>query len=404
MTTPVERYADLTDQYDPDLTRVVSDLDEACARLTLPPDQDAAIMRNLKAQAHSKPARRRFPSLRPRVPGRLASAGVSVALILAGAGAYLHEQGAATASAQTILRHAATAGISPTRAAHSVYRLTTSRGDSGSVDVWIEADASGSPVGFALTQTMARAGAAEPQLSSRRLQIGETVQTYDPSTNTVQTAPADSSSRQLATMFAGPFIAVHLSSLASQQGVHVLPERTVDGAQVDVLQVGSGADASTFYFDTQSYVLRGVDWTQGGVSWQARLARYATVPLSSVPGNAFTLNAPANAHMDKPATGAGDDFLGWMATTCHSTPQAILEDMRAHLDSTGVDICRDTNPTITADELATALSAAPKAYFARELAAGQITAQQAREYSTNATTKMRFFVASPVRNLSILAQ
>jgi hypothetical protein len=407
MTSLTERFPDLADRGDPELMRVITDLDDACSSLTLPPERDAAILRAMTshaAQAAGQPTRSRLAGLRPRWPARLTAAVTAAAVILTAGGVYLHGQGAATASAQTILRHAAVAGISASRAAHSTYRLTTSRGDRGTADVWIEADASGTPVGFALTQTLARAGALHPQLSSRRLQIGATVQTYNPATNTVQTTPADSSSRQLASMFAGPLIAYHLSALASQHGVRVLPRTTLGGAKVDALQVGVGHDATTFYYDAESYVLRGIDWTSNRVAWRARLVRSATVPLKDVPATAFTLNAPTNAHVDEQATAGADDFLGWMADACHSTPQAILDDMRAHLDSTGLDICRDTNPGITGDELAGALAAAPRAYFARELAAGEITQQEAEQNSANADTKMRYFVTTPVRNLRILNQ
>jgi hypothetical protein len=100
-----------------------------------------------------------------------------------------------------------------------------------------------------------------------------------------------------------------------------------------------------------------------------------------VPAAAFSLNAPPNARVEASDHGAGQDFLSLLASTCHSTLQAVLDDMRAHPDSTGFAICHDTNPGISSDQLVAALSPSPEA-----------------------ATKMRVFVSTPVRYLGILGQ
>jgi hypothetical protein len=137
------------------------------------------------------------------------------------------------------------------------------------------------------------------------------------------------------------------------------------------------------------------------MTWRARLASYSSVPIGSVPSNAFTLNAPAGAHVESQDQGA-QDFLALMASTCHSTAQGVLSDMQSHRDSTGLQICRDTNPTITADQLVASLLAAPKAYCAKQVASGQMSPREAATELANGATKMTYFVSTPVRALSIL--
>ena len=341
---------------------------------------DSTIQRMVHDRRHAPRQGKTRATVR-RLHLRLSGSVLALTVLLAGSLAYLHTQSPSIVSAQVVLQRASTAGISATTVSHTVYHLTASSGLHGTGDVWLEADASGSPVGFALTQTVTQPTSPAPKLDYRTVQTGGTVQTYDPGRNSIRTYPASATDSQRVSMFDAPFIALHLQQLASQDGVRVLPQSTLDGVPVTVLQTGSGANTDTFYLDRQSYVLRGVDWTVNGVNWQARLVSQATVPLSAVPATAFTLNAPADARVEAPAQGTGLDLLSLMAGACHSTSQAVLDDMRAHLDSTGLAICHDTNPGITSEQLVAALSPTPEV-----------------------SIKARYFVSHPVRYLRILAQ
>jgi hypothetical protein len=77
----------------------------------------------------------------------------------------------------------------------------------------------------------------------------------------------------------------------SLAGSQVTGQQTLDGVPVDVVREPSGA---LLYFDAQSYILRGADWstdkdgTSGTSSWSARIIQYGTVPASAAPAGPWS--------------------------------------------------------------------------------------------------------------------
>jgi hypothetical protein len=211
---------------------------------------DDAVMRAIESQSDALPAVSRP---RPRLGRRLSVPLAAVLAIAVGLGTYLHQQAPAAVSAQSILQHAARAGLVPNQPTGFVYTVTSSTGYSGTSQFWVEPAGPGKNViSFPLNDGFAR-------------QLANAVVVYGP----------------------GPS-----ATTASQ----FMGQRTLDGVTVDIVQPYAGGP--TIYVDAQSYLVRGVDWTEkkgsdAGSSWQARLLSYGTVPPSSVPA--------ANRHQHNPA-------------------------------------------------------------------------------------------------------
>lgn len=172
-------------------------------------------------------------------------------LLVGGSLAIYLGAGPTPASAQMVLQRAAAAGPGPNLATHATYRISSSDGSSGTADDWTDYDASGNPFENGLTWTGVDP-AQMPRPSVKGLCFGT----------------------QLA------------QQLSAQPDVYTVRQTTLDGVSVYTLQSDIGGDA-TYYFNTHSYVLDGIDWTQGGPSWHVRPASYATMPLSAVPTGTF---------------------------------------------------------------------------------------------------------------------
>ncbi|MBV9282694.1 MAG: hypothetical protein JOZ41_21665 [Chloroflexi bacterium] len=348
---------------------------------------------------------------------RLASL-IAALLVAAGAlGAYLHGPTPTPVDAQTVLHRAEAVGPGPNAAMHETYRLAASGGLTGSADVWVGADAVGAPTQFALTQTMFENGRSAPDLSSRLVRTDQTFQVYDPSTNTVTESTQGSplpdllaSSSLSATiqdldgMYLGTLVAQKMGralEVGAQQTAFTLQQQTLDGVPVYALHVvlpggfgSQGAWSETMYFNAQSYLLEGTDWSQAGRTWQARLdpASYRTMPLSAVPPQTFTLNAPATARVvtlpaPAPKWGQPDDIMSTMATVCHTTSQALAAAARAGGKSM-LAICQETNPGMTADQLVAAVMAPLKSSLDAQVASGAITAAQEAQDLANLRIKL----------------
>jgi hypothetical protein len=329
---------------------------------------------------------------------RLVSLVAALLLALSGVVGYLRVQTPTPASAQTMrVLHRAVAALrlAPNQAAHATYRITVSVGavaaDSGKAggltgvaDVWIQADANGAPTLSAQTLTMDKAG-----MNSRYIQTGQRVYAYNPEMrgdNTIVLGPdarIHPSWLVPANVFDGASVTQELSTFATQspQRVQLLPQQTLDGHTVDVIEVDGWTDRpaqrTTFYFDAQSYLLRGFDAVSRDPSyptpsWQARLNRYTTMPATAVPPHTFTLNAPATARVVLPDLAHPDAFKTLQtafAATCHSSAniKQVLGSGQSLLAA-----CRVTAPGVTQADLVAALAAPDKA----ALAAGQITPAQ----------------------------
>ena len=262
----------VTDRGDPTAARAVAALD--CVYAAAPPSHLRAAMDRAIYAAMSSPRASSAPVAR-RWRGRLAvprrrSAALATVLLLAlsGAAGFLGVSGLTgptPVSAQTILRHAATAGLASNQTTHFVYQITSSTGFAGATQFWVRADANGAPASVAIDRTGPDSEAIP------RLLVGA----YEVSV--AHTLPP---------------------SLA---GSRVTGQQALDGVPVDVVQEPSGA---ILYFDAQSYVVRGADWstdkvgTSGAISWHARLLQYAAVPSSAAPAG------PWHRHGTAPPSGA----------------------------------------------------------------------------------------------------
>ena len=192
-------------------------------------------------------------------------------------------------------------------------------------------------------------------------------------------------------VFDGVWVAQRLSQLTQETkpGVQVLPHQPLDGSTVDAVTFTRGATHATFYFDAQSYLLRGFDVVDAsGRTWQARLSGDDAVALTVVPGAAFVLNAPASAHVIAPYPVPGADSRILMdeatfaafASACHLSPSNVaifhLKTALANGNSL-LAACQRTAPSKDATTLVAALAMPNKAGLDDAVKAGQITPMQA---------------------------
>jgi hypothetical protein len=186
-----------------------------------------------------------------------------------------------------------------------------------------------------------------------------------------------------------------------QPGQVKLQQQTLNGVSVYALRLEDGSD-QTFYFNTQSYVLEGADWTQDGRAWQARLdpSSYQTMALSAVPPHTFSLNAPTTARVvretsSQPAAKlpAEDTVVTTAAAACHSTPQAFAAAMQAG-DRSMLAICQETAPSMTASQLVTALLALFKSSLDAQVASGALTPSQEADELAGVQRKLQAMVTT----------
>ncbi|HVC80382.1 MAG TPA: hypothetical protein VNL35_07785 [Chloroflexota bacterium] len=132
-------------------------------------------------------------------------------------------------------------------------------------------------------------------------------------------------------------VAQTLSTLsqASPGSVRLLPQQTLDGFAVNVVEVDGWtnrpAQRTIFYFDAQTSVLRGFDASSLDPSypiplWQVRLSSSQTMAAAAVPPGAFALGAPASATIH-PLDLGGPAFASvasTMTATCHDAANPTL--------------------------------------------------------------------------------
>jgi hypothetical protein len=401
------------------------------------------------APSRAAGARTRWPRLSGAWRVRLACVAAALALALSGVlGSLLGipRLGAPSpVSAQTLLSRAAAAmrlapnqaahltyGVSVTppadKAAHAVPLLPASGGAvqpppagpaQNTADVWVQADAHGTPTMSSQTLTafgthIEESGDIPHQGAARRhsldtgrdrdrngeagglpimdhyVQVGGRVYGYDHGNNAIVIPgthdqhpgwmiPNDA--------LDGASVAQELSALAQRSPgqVQVLPPQTLDGISVDVLQVNGWTDApamrTTFYFDAQSFVLRGfdtvsIDPAYPTPTWQVRLEGYTTVDAAAVPPHTFTVNAPADARVE-PFRLDLVTFVPVFAAACHSTlGVGQLEQILTAKQQTLLAACQATAPALSRDELVAALLAPNRAALDGALSTGQITPAQ----------------------------
>jgi hypothetical protein len=284
MTTLDERYADLLEADDAQgLLRLVAELD---AMRHGAPSRRADMTIRYALRAHAVERAHTPLSLRPHlgaarraggIRGLPARVGVAIAATVAlvlGGGMYLHGPSATPVSAQTILQDAPTAGLAPNQITKFDYQVSNSANFGGSVQIWVGANTSDQPTRLGY--------APQPQYDATHQEVCPTdEQCYG--------------NVAMRFLIGSIETVVGQTSAASLTGSQVTGQQTYDGALCDVVQAPSGA---TFYFDAQTYVLRGAEWTdlqQGGAqhgpnsTWHAQLSAYGIVAASDAPALPFTI-------------------------------------------------------------------------------------------------------------------
>jgi hypothetical protein len=284
---PAERGSELRTQLLDDLRRAYKPAPKLSA-------VDAAILR----MAHDRSDLQTNPKTaakRPRRRLRLAVPIAALVMLSLGIGTYLHSPSPTPVSAQTILRRAATAGLTPNQITHFVYQITSSTGYSGTSQFWVKSDADGAPTRIAFD--VSEPCSQQPKGDQRACAPARVaINVSDPENVAIP--------RHLVGAYEA-YVAHNLP--ASLAGSQVVGHQTLDGVPVDVVQEPSGA---VLYFDAQSYIVRGADWSmdKDGTSspsfWHARLLQYGTVPASAAPAGPWHSHGglPATSGTTKPRT------------------------------------------------------------------------------------------------------
>ncbi len=316
--TNADTYADLLGPGStPAVARVVAALDAACTPAPSPQAArlDAAMARTLHEHL-TAPARQHRSGVEMR--RRVASVVAAFALALAGLVTYLRWPAPTPVSAQSILRHTAAAfsAAGPDQATHDVFAVHTlwTRGLSTAgltaadlapdttYDSWVQRGADGTIVHEAISAT-------DPHgtLLMHVHQDGWTLSVYDAKTGTTTVTRQNPAATPLNPVLPDPLDADSLRQfvIAAQgdanQDVRALPQQTLDGSLVDVVQVShtrprGPQDTSatprqytgTLYVDAQTYAFRklamSVSDDAGNVfSGTVQSLRHEVVPLSDVP-------------------------------------------------------------------------------------------------------------------------
>jgi len=363
---------------------------------SVPPRIDDAIVQAAHERRASPARRRRLLVLRP-ARARLTALVTAAALVVAGSAFYLHPGSVTPVSAATVMKRAVSAGLVPNQVSHFTYRLTSSAGDVETSNVWIAAGANGGPTTLALDITSSPGGATIERL----VESESSFQIYDARSNTVAASPQDASGQPWSAMISGAHIAIKFEGASGQQSASQkgplgsMTQGTLDGVAVYVLGDTPSA-GDTFYIDAQTYVLRGADWTQAGVTWQARLANEQTMAPSAAPADAFSLNAPPDASAVlslKDETVFSVDIDGAIAAACHTTTEAYTQAM-AQGGTDLLAVCRQTNPWITRDHLIAAVTANVKSQLDAAVAVGKLTADEASAELANIQAKIQSIVGT----------
>jgi len=328
MTTPPNDYTDLLHgQDDPALAHLVADIDQAICAPAPPPALRAALQWELHQRTAVAPHPRR-----PRT-GRLswrptrrwaASLGAALVLAVSGVSGYLRlAPPTPVSAAQLVLRHAAAAfqAIPPDQASHAIYTMTPTPPSTGvylfgvtapmgTLDTWIQLDANGAVAQQATTVYSGTATTAT--MVNRIVQTGQTAMIYDARAGTVMTTtvPADDLSSYHLFNAAGLYRFVQAAAQDSAQHARLLPQQTIDGHSVDVVEIDQSlaqlagvppTQEETLYIDARTYVLRRLDVataTAAHVTLEAftlHLLQSDMAPIASLPVRTFALDAPATA-------------------------------------------------------------------------------------------------------------
>lgn len=233
----------------------------------------------------------------------------AAALILAAGGiaAYLQRSGPTPVSAEMVLQRAMASTLPPNRAIHVVYHTSTS-GERGTLDTWMETNAQGES--WRSVNTIRDRAYGRVVFVLRSLDEHGTMRSYyyEPASSFVRVSSEPA--RQLRRV-RGPFGNVNFTNAASVasyfktlphrpgQGPYLLPVHRLDGVAAYAVRahIGPNADYPNFtaYFDARTYILRGIDGgsKDGRVVPSMRLMTDETMPFTQVPADVFQLRVPA---------------------------------------------------------------------------------------------------------------
>ncbi len=305
--------------------RLVADL-EAFYAAPAPADVRAAVRATVRAQALTvRRVPRRRALLAPPIR-RVAAVAAAVLLALGGLAGYLRVQAPTPVSAQTILRRAAAAltAAHPNEVTHDVSRVYygPNRAQDVSQDVyiqgpltltvdrWTQLDAT-----EAISRQVTTATTPAGTLVFRALRQGREVRTYGargPGRDWIVDVTQALESDPTPVVNSG-FLWLDLARLVGEARagaasyIHLLPARTVAGAPVDVVEIGTRAEATILYIDARTYAIRGVDevesWSGHGrrhLALSMRLLRRVVVAPAAIPGGTFALAVPAGVPVLRP--------------------------------------------------------------------------------------------------------
>jgi hypothetical protein len=313
-----ESYADLFDSdSSAKLHRLLVQLDHVFGTAEFPSMAEDRVLAAIYRPGVS-PARQVY---RPRLQ-RLFGALIAASILLLGGGMVVSLRGSSPTpvSAQSILERAAALQVPANRALHLVYRVTLSghAATVGRYGIWVEFGAHGGIVREGSTDVESADGIT----SSITRCVGQKGVTrcyrYEPTSRYLRNFNVtNAQNSKEARRFLGPLsgidflTGVGLSKILrnllhySPPGVLLLPERPFHGLSVYPIRVriarGTAAPqlTLTFYFDSHSYILRGISVLppQGPgsadvVTQNFVLARRSTVPLSAVPPLTFMFQPP----------------------------------------------------------------------------------------------------------------
>jgi hypothetical protein len=286
-----------------------------------------------------------------------------------------------TASAASILRQAAAHAIALGDVAHFTYTVTISQPSAGidsrgRVDAWYEPGPGGAARSVQ-TLTLAKAPGQPEQLFGRFLQLGVDLYAYDANKNAIL-LPA---SRQDLSMLVLPNVVFDGGDLAAalhaQPGgttIKSLPEQTVAGYRVDVVEVDALPDRPALqlllYYDVSSHLLRGFDATSTDpgyptATWHAALTGSETIAAAAAPAGTFALSAPAGAAVEPPRPTKQDLFAACGPSIARAAGVSV------------VDACQAANPGLTRAQTLERLTATANVQLQAAVSAHVISDSQA---------------------------
>jgi hypothetical protein len=362
-------------------------------------ERDEAFAERLRQRLLGDPARAATPAPR-RARRRRGLALTLVAGMSAAAAVALFAStragGPAAASAETILREAASVRLAPGQAASLTYDASLSGAgisSNATIQAIVSEDAQGLATRSAQTISLSKAPGLPAQPWARYVQLGSDVYGYDVQRNAV-ILPGDHAGGPTLVLPNWAFATAPLAQALQRPdvlgSVQAAGQRTVDGAMVDVLSVDGAFDRpalhADIYFDAQTHELRGFDASvtsdYQAPSWHVRLVTSHVVDAASLPADAFLLDAPASARvaLTPPDKGALASLCGQIAKPAGGS---LLQQ------------CQASAPSVTEDQLVAALGAPMRSDLAAAVAAGQLQPAQAQAAAAAADARLHELVTAP---------